>query len=103
MSEPQHKLTPTERLHDLAMAAITKTAPTTATKTPSVGMAPSGPMAGQWICKDIGGDPLHDGETQLDGWSRTLDLARTVQRDLIELNAEVLTRALEATLEKRKS
>lgn len=99
MSDEPRKLTPTERLHDLAMAAITKTTPRTHGNTPTIGMLSTGAKQSQWICKDLGGNPLDDGETPLDGWAREYELAKQVQRDLIQLNADTLADELRATLD----
>jgi hypothetical protein len=100
--ESQHKLTPTEHLRDLTMALATKTAPKAAATTPTIGQYSAGARQHQWYCKDLGGNPL-EAATPLKGWAQELELARQVQRDLTALNAEQLTDALEATLEKVKS
>jgi len=99
--QPERRLTPTERLHDVTMAAITRTQPQSAGKTPTIGMLTSGTRQGQWICKDLGGNPL-DAPTPMAGWSQELELARQVQRDLIALNAEAIADEIAATLNKEK-
>lgn len=82
------RLTPTERIHDLAMAAITKTSPRSTGETPTIGQLTSGAGQGRWHCKDLGGNPLAEGETLLEGWAREFEVARQVAADLRTLNSE---------------
>jgi hypothetical protein len=97
--QPQHKLTPTERLHDLAMAAITKQASTArGAETVELKQAATGPHAGQWYCSTLG-IVCQEGETIMEAWSRALDAARQIQADTTNLNAAALSDALSATLE----
>jgi hypothetical protein len=93
----QHKLTPTERLHDLAMAAITKTSAGVARRTPEIGMYGVGANQGRWHCKSLGGNPVDEGLTPLQGWAVELELATQVQRDLAKLNAASLADDLAAS------
>lgn len=97
----ERKLTPTERLHDLAMAAITKQASTArGAETVELKQAATGPHAGQWYCSTLG-IVCQDGETIMEAWSRALDAAKQIQADTIALNADSLSDALKATLEKK--
>jgi hypothetical protein len=93
----QHKLTPTERLHDLAMAAITK--PSSAVRgaeSVEVAQVHMGPQAGRWYCKNLA-TVAQEGETIMELWSRTLSAAAKVQRDVAKLNAASLTDDLAAS------
>jgi len=99
--QPQHKLTPTERLHDLAMAAITKQASTArGAETVELKQAATGPHAGQWYCSTLG-IVCQEGETIMEAWSRALTAAQAIQADTTRLNADSLSDALKATLEKK--
>jgi hypothetical protein len=101
--EAERKLTPTERLHDLAMAAITKPAsPRRGAETISVKQAATGNIAGRWYCDGLA-VVVDDDETLMEAWSRALDVASQVQRDLIALNAASIQDELNATLHKAKS
>jgi len=101
--QTERKLTPTERLHDLAMAAITKPAGTTrGAETTELAQVHMGPQQGRWYCKSLG-TVAQDGEDIMQLWSRTLDAARQIQRDVASLNADdKLAADLAATLEKAK-
>lgn len=99
---PERRLTPTERAHELAMAIATKV-PSAArgAETLELGQTYTGPKAGQWYCKSI--SPIaHEGETLGDVWTRTLELAGQVQRDLVALNARIVADELAATLERSR-
>lgn len=99
--QEQRKLTPTERLHDLAMAAITKPAGIVrGAEQVELAQVHMGPQAGRWYCKAIG-TVAQEGETITQLWSRTLDVAKQVQRDVIQLNADTIKTELEATLEQK--
>lgn len=95
MSE-ERKLTPTERLHDLAMAAITK--PSSAMRgaeTVSVKQGATGQLAGRWYCDGLAVVVSED-ETLMEAWSRALDAARSIQADLTKLNADVVREQVKA-------
>jgi len=97
--QPQHKLTPTERLHDLAMAAITKQASTArGAETVELKQAATGPHAGQWYCSTLG-IVCQEGETIMEAWARAYDAAKLIQQHLVQVNADALSDALAATLE----
>lgn len=96
-NEQPRKLTPTERLHDLALAAIAKPAGAIrGAESVELAQVHMGPQAGRWYCKNLA-TVAQEGETALALWSRTLDLAQNVQRDVAGLNATALTAELEAT------
>jgi hypothetical protein len=95
MSVDGHKLTPTEHLRDLTMAMATKTAPKAVASTPTIGQYSAGARQHQWYCKDLGGNPL-EAPTPLAGWAQELELARQVQRDLMDLNAAQINDARDA-------
>jgi hypothetical protein len=98
--QAQHKLTPTERLHDLAMAAITK--PSSAVRgaeSVEIAQVHMGPSAGRWYCKNLA-TVAQEGETIMELWARTLDAARKVQTDVIGLNAGAIRAELEASTER---
>jgi hypothetical protein len=98
----ERKLTPTERLHDLAMAAITRPASQQrGAESVSVKQGATGNMAGRWYCDGLAVVVAED-ETMMEAWSRALDAASQVQRDLIALNAASLQDELNATLNKAK-
>jgi hypothetical protein len=101
-AEQQHKLTPTERLHDLAMAAITKPASAVrGAESVELAQVHMGPSAGRWYCKNLA-TVAQEGETILGLWSRTLDAALKVQKDVIGLNAGAIRAELEASTERPK-
>ena len=92
----ERKLTPTERLHDLAMAAITK--PSSAMRgaeTISVKQGSTGTMAGRWYCDGLAVVVSED-ETMTEAWSRALTTATTIQADLTALNADLVREQLQA-------
>jgi hypothetical protein len=98
----ERKLTPTERLHDLAMAAITKPASQhRGPETLSIKQGSVGGMAGRWYCDGLA-IVAKDDETLMEAWARGLDVARKVQRELVALNAATINDELAATLEKGK-
>lgn len=93
----EHKLTPTERLHDLAMAAITKPAGIVrGAESVEVAQVHMGPQAGRWYCKALN-TVAQEGETIMKLWSRTLSAAELVQRDVAVLNGEQLAAELRAS------
>jgi len=99
--QSQHKLTPTERLHDLAMAAITKQTTRRPEATASVKQGSVGPMANVWHCDGLSAVQGEE-ETALAFVSRLFDLASEIQRRCVDLNAGRLSDELSATLEKAK-
>jgi len=100
--QPERKLTPTENLKELALAAITKPAGTArGAESVEIAQVHVGPLAGRWYCKNLGA-VAQEGETIMQLWSRTLDAARQVQRDVAKLNADDKDKAdLDATLEEK--
>lgn len=96
--EPR-KLTPTERLHDLAMAAITKPSRHPSDEI-SVSQMKTGPHVKQWVCDSLLLVPM-DGETPMQYAARTLDVAKAMQVGLNDLNAQKLTDELDATLNQK--
>lgn len=93
----EHKLTPTERLHDLAMAAITKPAGAIrGAESVEIAQVHMGPQAGRWYCKNLN-TVAQEGETIMQLWSRTLSAAELVQRDVAVLNGEQLSADLRAS------
>ena len=101
MSEQTHKPTPTERLHELAMAAITKPAGTVrGAESVEVAQVHMGPQAGRWYIKNLS-TVAQDGETLMELWSRTLDAATKAREDVTRLNAEAVRAELEASVERK--
>ena len=95
-----HKPTPTERLHDLAMAAITKPAGTVrGAESVEIAQVHMGPQAGRWYCKALN-TVAQDDETIVELWSRTLDAATQVRADITRLNADAVRVELEAATER---
>lgn len=97
-----HKLTPTERLHDLAMAAINRPGQYRAPLTASVKQGTVGPMAQVWHCDGLSVSQ-EEGETPLEAVSRMFDMAQEIQRRCIQLNADRLQDELRASVAKAKA
>lgn len=96
----QHKPTPTERLHELAMAAITKPAGVVrGAESVEIAQVHMGPQAGRWYCKALNTVAQED-ETIMELWSRTLDAASQVRGDITRLNAEAVRAELEASVDR---
>jgi len=99
--QPQHKLTPTERLHDVAMALANKQGHDTrglysgGLETPK-----TGPNAGQLTF--VLNSSQHPEQTPLEWTSQFFDVAAEWQQRTVHLNAAVLSDQLNATLEKAK-
>jgi hypothetical protein len=92
------RLTPTERIYNLGMAALTKP-PRTSTQTESVQLkqVATGDLKGRWICDEVT-VPRHEGET-LDGWLERVRLVVVqVDTEVIRLNAANLRLAREAAV-----
>lgn len=97
------KPTPTERLHDLAMAAITKPAGAVrGAESVEIAQVHMGPQAGRWYCKALN-TVAQESETIMQLWSRTLSAAELVQRDVAVLNGEQLAAELRASEDKTKA
>lgn len=95
-----HKPTPTERLYELAMAAITKPAGVVrGAESVEIAQVHMGPQAGRWYCKNLT-TVAQEGETIMGLWSRTLDAATKVRGDITRLNAEAVRAELEASVER---
>jgi hypothetical protein len=98
----ERKQTPTERLHDLAMAAITKPAGTVrGAESVEVAQVHMGPQAGRWYIKNLS-TVAQDGETIMELWSRTLTAATKVREDVTRLNAEAVHAELEASTQRKR-
>ena len=90
MTDEPRKLTPTERLHDLAMAAINRPTAYRSPLTASVKQGSVGPMANVWHCDGLSVSQ-EEGEPPLETVSRMFDVAREIQRQCVELNGEAVT------------
>jgi hypothetical protein len=97
MTDTEHKMTPTERLHDLAMAAITKQARDASSLEISGKQGSVGPMANVWHCDGLK-VKQRENETDLETAARYFDVAQMIQRHNVELNAGRLSDELQATL-----
>jgi len=99
--QPQHKLTPTERLYEMGLAAITKqSADSRGLFSGGLETAKTGPNAGQIIFHLNGSQ--HPDQSPLEWASQLFDVAAEMQRRTVQLNAAVLSDQLNATLEKAK-
>ena len=100
MTGEPRKQTPTERLHDLAMAAITKPAGTVrGAESVELAQVHMGPQAGRWYCKNLA-TVAQEGETIMELWSRTLSATTQIRADVTRLNAEAVRAELEASVER---
>lgn len=101
MTEQEHKLTPTERLHDLAMAAITREKKETRGLFDcEIKQGSMGPMAQVWHVSSLRCSQLED-ETPLEWADRVFELAQHIQRHCVNLNAGRIRDELEASTEPR--
>ena len=92
--------TPTQRLYDLGMAAITKQGhDTRGLFSGGIETAKTGPNAGQLIFALNGSQSPE--QTPMEWASQLFDLAGEFQRRTVQLNAAVLSDQLAATLEKK--
>lgn len=97
----EHKPTPTERLHDLAMAAITREKKETrGLFDGEIKQGSMGPMAQVWHCGSLRSSQRED-ETPLEWADRWFDLAEHVQERCVRLNAVRIRAELEASDEPR--
>ena len=107
MSAPEHKPTPTERLYEMAMAAITKPAGTVrGAESMELAQVHMGPQAGRWYCKNLA-TVAQEGETTMELWSRTVDAALKIHDDVGRMNdgppgRDQLHKQLEATVAEAK-
>jgi len=91
-----------ESLHEQAIALITRSNIARGAESIEVKQSATGTLSGQFYCSSLN-TVAAEGEDVMALWSRTLDLARQVRRDLTELNASKIEEDLRATLNRSKS
>ncbi len=92
------RLTPTERIYNLGMAALTKP-PRASTQNESLNLkqVATGDLKGRWICDELT-VPRHEDEKLTTWFDRVRYIVHDVNEELIKLNAAELRYALEASV-----
>lgn len=93
MSDEQRKLTPTERLHDLALAAISKQ-PRTGSESLTVKQATVGDLKGRWVCDGLT-IVRHPDEPLDDFNARWRAMLADVDVQLVQINSDTVRAKLE--------
>ena len=95
------KLTPTQRLHEVTIAALTKQ-PAPRTESVTFKQATVGDLKGTWVC-DGATVVRHEDETDTDAYlARCAFVLHEIDRVLIQHNATRFEREAEATLESKR-